>query len=91
MTTVVELEIPAARLGFDRTFDRVSTFEFQVGGMIGDSPPLIWASGPDRDSYCGSCRHFEYVQTEQGMQPYCGFTDDLMDDMDACDDYTPRK
>ena len=49
------------------------------------------ASGPDRDSYCGSCRHFEYVQTEQGMQPYCGFTDDLMDDMDACDDYTPRK
>ncbi|AGB31911.1 Bacterio-opsin activator HTH domain protein [Natrinema pellirubrum DSM 15624] len=50
MTTVVELEIPAARLGFDRTFDRVSTFEFQVGGMIGDSPPLIWASGPDRDA-----------------------------------------
>ncbi|NHX35413.1 MULTISPECIES: DUF7139 domain-containing protein [Halolamina] len=48
-------------------------------------------SGPDRDSYCGSCRHFEYVQTERGMQPYCGFHEDLMDDMDACDDYTPRQ
>ena len=47
--------------------------------------------GPDRDSYCGSCAHFDYVQTEQGMQPYCGFHDELMDDMDACDDYTPRK
>jgi hypothetical protein len=47
-------------------------------------------SGPDRDSYCGSCAHFDYVQTEQGMQPYCGFHDELMDDMDACDDYTPR-
>lgn len=48
-------------------------------------------SGPDRDSYCGSCRHFEYVQTEQGMQPYCAFHEGLMDDMDACDDYTPRQ
>jgi len=48
-------------------------------------------SGPDRDSYCGSCKHFEYVQTEQGMQPYCGAHDELMDDMEACDDYTPRR
>ena len=47
--------------------------------------------GPDRDSYCGSCRHFEYVQTERGMQPYCGAHSEVMDDMDACDDYTPRK
>lgn len=47
MTTVVELEIPADRLGLSRTFDRVSTFQFQVGGMIGGSPPLVWAGGPD--------------------------------------------
>ncbi|PGF17548.1 bacterio-opsin activator [Natrinema sp. CBA1119] len=50
MTTVVELEIPAARLGFARTFDRVSTFEFQVGGMIGGSSPLVWTNGPDRET-----------------------------------------
>ncbi|QKY21367.1 ECF transporter S component [Halolamina sp. CBA1230] len=49
------------------------------------------SSGPDRDSYCGSCKHFEYVQTDEGMQPYCGFHEGLMDDMDACDEYTPRK
>lgn len=48
MTTVVELEIPADRLGAARTFDRVPTFECQIGGMIGDSPPLVWVSGPDR-------------------------------------------
>ncbi|MFD1566380.1 DUF7139 domain-containing protein [Halolamina litorea] len=48
-------------------------------------------SGPDRDSYCGSCTHFEYIQTEQGMQPYCGAHDEMMDDMEACDDYTPRR
>ncbi|RQG91316.1 helix-turn-helix domain-containing protein [Natrarchaeobius halalkaliphilus] len=47
MTTVVELEIPADRLGFAQTFDRVPTFEFQVAGMIGDAPPLVRASGSD--------------------------------------------
>ena len=52
--------------------------------------PETAESGPDRDSYCGSCTHFEYVQTEHGMQPYCGAHEELMDDMDACDDYTPR-
>ncbi|RQG98163.1 helix-turn-helix domain-containing protein [Natrarchaeobius oligotrophus] len=48
MTTVVELEIPADRLGFARTFDRVSTFEFQIAGLIGDGPPLVRVSGSDR-------------------------------------------
>ncbi|WP_440764935.1 helix-turn-helix domain-containing protein [Natronorubrum sp. DTA7] len=48
MTTVVELEIPADRFGIARTFDRVPTFECQIGGMIGDSPPLVWVIGPDR-------------------------------------------
>ncbi|WP_435117302.1 DUF7139 domain-containing protein [Halolamina sp. C58] len=55
------------------------------------STPENAAGGPDRDSYCGSCKQFEYVQTDQGMQPYCGFHDEIMEDMDACDEYTPRK
>jgi hypothetical protein len=54
------------------------------------STPETAKAGPDRDSYCGSCSHFEYVQTEHGMEPYCGAHEELMDDMDACDDYTPR-
>ncbi|OVE84191.1 helix-turn-helix domain-containing protein [Natronolimnobius baerhuensis] len=48
MTTVVELEIPAERLGLARTFDRVPTFECEVGGLIGDTAPLVHVSGPDR-------------------------------------------
>ncbi|GAB3674886.1 helix-turn-helix domain-containing protein [Halopiger thermotolerans] len=48
MTTVVELEVPADRLGLARTFNRVPTFECQIGGMIGDGPPLVRVSGPDR-------------------------------------------
>lgn len=50
MTTVVELGIPADRLGLAGTFDRVSTFEFRIKGTVGDSPPLVWTTGPDRDS-----------------------------------------
>ncbi|MEZ3115516.1 hypothetical protein RYH80_06245 [Halobaculum sp. MBLA0147] len=42
------------------------------------------------DSYCGSCAHFQYVRTEDGMEPYCGHHDVVMDDMDACSDWEPR-
>ncbi|QLG28605.1 ribonuclease BN [Halorarum halophilum] len=42
------------------------------------------------DAYCGSCGHFQYVRTENGMQPYCGLHDDLMDDMEACEEWNPR-
>jgi len=42
------------------------------------------------DTYCGNCTHFDYARTDQGMQPYCGHHDELMDDMDACEEWTPR-
>ena len=42
------------------------------------------------DTYCGSCGRFQYVRTDRGMQPYCGHHDEIMDDMDACDDWRPR-
>ncbi|ESP89889.1 DUF7139 domain-containing protein [Candidatus Halobonum tyrrellensis] len=42
------------------------------------------------DAYCGSCAHFQYVRTDDGMQPYCGLHDEVMEDMDACDEWTPR-
>jgi hypothetical protein len=37
---------------------------------------------PDR--YCGNCSHFEYVRADGDIAPYCGFHDELMEDMDAC-------
>ncbi|MFB6304956.1 MAG: ribonuclease BN [Haloferacaceae archaeon] len=42
------------------------------------------------DPYCGNCEHFEYVRTERGMRPYCGRHDEQMDDMDPCEEWTPR-
>ncbi|QLC33827.1 hypothetical protein EFA46_006315 [Halarchaeum sp. CBA1220] len=49
------------------------------------------ASGtePGPDQYCGSCAHFDYVRTDDdAIRPYCGFHDELMDDMDACEQWT---
>ncbi|MWV39632.1 helix-turn-helix domain-containing protein [Natrialba sp. INN-245] len=48
MTTVVELEVSADRLAFERTFERVSSFEFRIAGLIGGSSPLVRASGAGR-------------------------------------------
>jgi hypothetical protein len=42
------------------------------------------------DQYCGNCAHFDYVRTDRGIQPYCGLHDELMDDMDACQEWTRR-
>lgn len=43
------------------------------------------AGGPTPDKYCGNCTHFEYTDTGQGMQPYCGLYEEEMDDMEACE------
>jgi hypothetical protein len=46
--------------------------------------------GNPADVYCGNCAHFEYVRTGDGIQPYCGYHDETMADMDACDRWTRR-
>jgi hypothetical protein len=45
---------------------------------------------PNQDLYCGNCAHFRYVRTDQGMQPYCGLHSEVMDDMDACTEWSPN-
>lgn len=51
------------------------------------------STGPptQSDQYCGNCTHFEYVRTDEGIQPYCGLDETLMDDMDACEEWTPKR
>ncbi|MEE6211311.1 hypothetical protein U3A55_14280 [Salarchaeum sp. III] len=43
-----------------------------------------------QDKYCGSCEHFDYVRTDDGLKPYCGLHDEVMDDMEACAEWTPN-
>jgi hypothetical protein len=53
-------------------------------GTAGSNQP---ATPSDPDRYCGSCAHFDYVRTDRGIQPYCGFHDELMDDMEPCEQW----
>jgi len=39
------------------------------------------------DEYCGNCDHFKYVRLDDDLVPYCGLHEDLLDDMDACEQW----
>ena len=55
-----------------------------------DGPGDDAAATSAGDVYCGNCGHFEYVRTGNGIQPHCGYHEETMDDMDACDQWTQR-
>ena len=60
--------------------------EIVDGAGAGDQPE------DPADRYCGNCRHFEYVRSSSsGMVPYCARHDTAMNDMDACDEWTPNR
>jgi hypothetical protein len=39
------------------------------------------------DTYCGNCKHFQYVRSDDRLVPYCGLQAELMDDMEACEEW----
>ena len=45
---------------------------------------------PSNDRYCGNCSHFRYARTDDGLVPYCGLHSEAMDDMDACEAWSPN-
>jgi len=73
----------------------------EISSRLGDdasSPSASETLSPDTpstrdgpgDAYCGNCEQFDYVRTDDGMRPYCAHYDELMNDMEACEDWTPR-
>jgi hypothetical protein len=42
------------------------------------------------DSYCGNCEHFQYVRVDGDIRPACTLHEAVMDDMDACDQWSPN-
>ncbi|WP_129114875.1 DUF7139 domain-containing protein [Halegenticoccus tardaugens] len=67
-----------------------------AGSSLPDDDAEVIPNGPSTpaptrgDTYCGSCDHFRYVRTDEGMEPYCGLRKELMGDMDACEEWRPR-
>jgi hypothetical protein len=80
-------------LGFRASSDPQSD-----GGTASDDirSPLDDADAPNQsrrgttDAYCGNCQYFQYVRTNEGMQPHCGFYGRTMSDMDACEEWEPN-
>lgn len=64
-------------------------------GATGDTGVDILSEDPNPtatvDRYCGNCSHFEYRPAGKGMQPYCGYREEAMDDMEPCEAWTSRQ
>lgn len=52
-----------------------------ISGATGDGQP---------DPYCGNCAYFEYVEVAGDLDPYCGYHQEFMEDLEPCDQWTPN-
>lgn len=39
------------------------------------------------DPYCGNCSQFSYVRVDGDIRPYCGLTEEIMPDLDPCQEW----
>jgi hypothetical protein len=46
------------------------------------------SSGGRPDAYCGNCAYFEYVEVGGDLDPYCGYHQEFMEDLDPCENWT---
>ena len=44
--------------------------------------------GSQPDPYCGNCAYFEYVEVAGDLDPYCGYHQEFMEDLEPCDRWT---
>ena len=84
------VESPPASDGGSTTADVGTPLPDDDAEMLTDEPELATRSRSNPDRYCGDCAEFDYVRTEDGFQPYCGFFDEPMDDMAPCEHWEPR-
>lgn len=57
-------------------------------GGTATAPPR--SSTVDPDQYCGNCAYFDYARTDTGIEPHCGYFNEIMDDMEACAHWQPN-
>lgn len=80
---------PGVGLQSSPTSDGGATTQDISSPINEDSNAELLHDGPDpskADTYCGNCGHFDYIR-DRGMQPYCAFHDEIMDDMEACEQW----
>ncbi|WP_255150799.1 DUF7139 domain-containing protein [Halorarius halobius] len=74
------------------SLEQVSTTPQRSGPTTTDDAELVdsGAGTPPSDRYCGNCDQFNYVRTDEGLEPYCGLHEEVMDDMEACSQWSPN-
>jgi hypothetical protein len=80
---------PGVGLQSSPTSDGGATTQDISSPIDEDSDAELLNDGPDpsqADTYCGNCIHFDYIR-DRGMQPYCAFHDEIMDDMEPCEQW----
>ena len=46
------------------------------------------SDGGQPDAYCGNCAYFEYIEVDGDLDPYCGYHQEFMEDLDPCENWT---
>ncbi|MFB6142802.1 MAG: hypothetical protein ABEJ30_05605 [Halorientalis sp.] len=62
----------------------------EADAPAGETPDAVEQVATPRgqpDPYCGNCEQFQYVRVDGEMRPACTLHKEIMDDMDACDDW----
>ncbi len=83
---------PSGSLGSRSATDGGATSADPIREPTGTGTDAELVDEPDptplNDRYCGSCSHFRYARTDDGLVPYCGLHSEAMDDMDACESWS---
>ena len=58
-----------------------------VAGSAG-AELISGSNGGQPDAYCGNCAYFEYVEVGGDLDPYCGYHQEFMEDLDPCERWT---
>jgi len=53
-----------------------------------DAALISGSDGGQPDAYCGNCTYFEYVEVGGDLDPYCGYHQEFMKDLDPCERWT---
>ncbi|SEW05845.1 DUF7139 domain-containing protein [Halobacterium jilantaiense] len=80
--TTSSMSEPSSRPGASASLSDGGAASQDISSPLDDADAR---DGPGPDRYCGNCTHFDYVDTDDGMQPYCGLYEEEMDDMEACE------
>ena len=69
----------------------VAHSEIRTPEPSNDTRPRRTPSADVGDTYCGNCRYFKYRNGVSGMEPYCQYHGERLEDMEACEHWEANR